>query len=105
MLSYREIVDKGMERIREANALHLLDLGAETRSQNRLNREFMESLTFEMRFMGSIFASTKTTLFGHEVPYPIQSATISDGRLLSRLSQYWEGPLPGRDCRGCGRGR
>lgn len=92
MLSYRELYDKGMERIREANASHLLDLGGETRSQNRLNREHIESLTFEMRFMDAVFADTKTTLFGHEVAYPIQSATISDGRLLSRLSQYWEAP-------------
>ena len=92
MLSYRELYDTGMARIREAEALHLLDLGAETKSQNRLNREYMESLTFEMRFMDSDFANTKTTLFGHEVPYPIQSAAISDGRMLSQVAQYWEAP-------------
>ena len=92
MLSYRELYEKGMERIREAQALHLLDLGAETRSQNRLNREHMESLTFEMRFMDSSFATTSTKLFGREVPYPIQCAAICDGRLLNRLAAYWEEP-------------
>jgi 4-hydroxymandelate oxidase len=92
MLSYREIYDKGMDRIRQINAEHLLDLGAETRSQNRLNREFMDSLTFEMRFMGSDFASTRTTIFGREVPYPIQCAAMCRGRLLDRASQFWEAP-------------
>ncbi len=92
MLSYRELHEKGMERIRESNALDLLELGAETRSQNRLNREYMESLTLEMRLMDSGFATTKTILFGHDVPFPIHCAAICDGRLLNRLAAYWEEP-------------
>ncbi len=92
MLSYRELYGKGMERIREVGALDLLDLGAETQSQNRLNREYIESLTLEMRFMDSDFASTKTTLFGHEVSYPIQCAAFCEGRLLNRVAQYWQAP-------------
>jgi 4-hydroxymandelate oxidase len=90
--NYQELYDRGMQRIREAGALELLELGAETKSQNRLNREFMEGLAFEMRFMGSDFASTETTIFGHEVPYPIQSAAFCEGRLLNRVSQYWQAP-------------
>ncbi len=92
MLSYQELYDRGMERIREANALDLLDLGTETKSQNRVNREYLESLTLEMRLMDSAHASTKTTLFGREVLYPIQCAAIAEGRLLNRLSSYWQEP-------------
>jgi isopentenyl diphosphate isomerase/L-lactate dehydrogenase-like FMN-dependent dehydrogenase len=92
MPSYRELFDKGMERIRAVDAEGLIDLGAETRSQNRLNRAYMDSLTLEMRFMDSAFATTTTSLFGHEVPHPIQCAAVCNGRLLSRLSQYWEAP-------------
>src|SRR5207247_2050938 len=60
--------------------------------QNRLNREYLDSLTLEMRLMDSAFASTATSLFGHQVPHPIQCAAVCDGRLLNRLSQYWEAP-------------
>ena len=92
MLSYAELYRKGMERIGKAGAEHLLDLGAETRSQNRMNREFMESLAFEMRFLGSHYASAKTTLLGREVAHPIQLAALCPGRLLNAISGYWEEP-------------
>lgn len=92
MLSYRELYDKGMERIREANALDMLDLGAETRSQNRLNREYLESLTLEMRLLGSVPADTGAKIFGREVPCPIQVAAISEGRLMNRLAGHWDEP-------------
>ena len=91
-MSYRALHDEGMSRIREVGAEEFLNLGAETRSQNRLNREYIESLTFEMRFLGSGFASTRTELLGHEVAYPIQCAAVCDGRLLNALSTYWEAP-------------
>src|SRR5439155_21135734 len=92
MQSYRELYERGMERIRAVDGAGLLDLGAETKSQNRLNREYLDSLTLEMRLMGSAFASTATSLFGYQVPHPIQCAAVCDGRLLNRLSQYWEAP-------------
>ena len=92
MQSYRELYERGMERIRAVDGVGLLDLGAETKSQNRLNREYLDSLTLEMRLMDSAFASTATSLFGHQVPHPIQCAAVCDGRLLNRLSQYWEAP-------------
>src|SRR5207249_10253128 len=82
MQSYRELYERGMERIRAVDGVGLLDLGAETKSQNRLNREYLDSLTLEMRLMDSAFASTATSLFGHQVPHPIQCAAVCDGRLL-----------------------
>lgn len=90
LLGYGELYSKGMERARESGALDLLDVGGETKSQNRLNREYMESLTFEMRMLDSVFASTETTILGHKVPHPIQSTAYCDGRFLNRVSQHWQ---------------
>ena len=92
MLSYREMYDAGMDRIRETGAEEMTNLGSETKSQNRLNREYMESITFEMRFMDSSFASTETTILGHHVDYPIQCAAMCRSRLLDRASPFWESP-------------
>jgi isopentenyl diphosphate isomerase/L-lactate dehydrogenase-like FMN-dependent dehydrogenase len=90
LLSYGELYNKGMERTRESGALDLLDVGGETKSQNRLNREYIESLTFEMRLLDSVFASTETTLLGHKVPHPIQCSAYCDGRFLNRVAQHWQ---------------
>ena len=92
MLSYRAMYEAGMERIRESGVEDMVDLGAETRSQNRLNREYMDSLTLEMRFMDSVFASTETSLFGHRVAHPIQCAAMCRSRLLDNASPFWEAP-------------
>lgn len=81
-----------MQRAHESDALDLLDLGAETKAQNRLNREFVDSLTLETRFLGSVPASLETTLFGHKVAYPIQCAPLCEGRFLNRVAkQFWQG--------------
>ncbi|MFN8455136.1 MAG: alpha-hydroxy acid oxidase [Anaerolineae bacterium] len=92
MLSYQELYDKGMQRARESDALGLLDLGAETKAQNRLNRDYLESLTFETRFLGSSMANLQTTILGREVAYPIQCAPLCEGRFLNRVAkQFWQG--------------
>jgi isopentenyl diphosphate isomerase/L-lactate dehydrogenase-like FMN-dependent dehydrogenase len=52
----------------------------------------MDSLTLEMRFMDSAFASTETTLFDLKVPHPIQCAAMCRSRLLDRASPFWEAP-------------
>jgi 4-hydroxymandelate oxidase len=86
--SYSDIYDRGMERIREAGAEKCIDLGAETQSQNRINREYMEQLLFEMRLMGSQWADTSYTLFGKQLPAPIISSALTHGRLPGSISQY-----------------
>jgi 4-hydroxymandelate oxidase len=89
-MRYDEIMDKGLRTIREAGIEHWLNLGAETQSQNRLNREYMDSLTFEMRLLGGgIWADTGTTLFGVDLPAPIMTSALSGGRVMNRLSR-WE---------------
>jgi 4-hydroxymandelate oxidase len=90
-VGYREIYDKGLERIRSIGMEPYLDLGAETRSQNRLNREHMDSLVFEMRLLDSREADASTTLFGAKLRAPIVAAAICESRILKRLAP-WDPP-------------
>lgn len=90
-MGYREIYDQGLERIRSIGMEPYLDLGAETRSQNRLNRKHMDSFTFEMRLLDSTPASTATTLFGAKLRAPIVCAAICESRILKRLAP-WDPP-------------
>lgn len=90
-MGYREIYDQGLERIRSIGMEPYLDLGAETRSQNRLNRKHMDSFTFEMRLLDSTPANTSTTLFGAKLRAPIVGAAICESRILKRLAP-WKPP-------------
>ncbi|MEP6751878.1 MAG: alpha-hydroxy-acid oxidizing protein [Candidatus Dormiibacterota bacterium] len=90
-MGYREIYDKGLERIRSIGMEPYLDLGAETRSQNRLNREHMDSFVFEMRVLDSYEADASTTLFGARLRAPIVAAAICESRILKRLAP-WDAP-------------
>ena len=90
-MGYREIYDKGLERIRSIGMEPYLDLGAETRSQNRLNREHMDSFVFEMRLLDSHEADSSTTLFGAKLRAPIVAAAICESRILKRLAP-WDPP-------------
>ncbi len=90
-MGYREIYEQGLERIRSIGMEPYLDLGAETRSQNRLNRRHMDSFVFEMRMLGSRQADTSTTLFGAKLRAPIIAAAICESRILKRLAP-WDPP-------------
>ena len=90
-MGYREIYDRGLERIRSIGMEPYLDLGAETRSQNRLNREHMDSFVFEMRVLDSQEADTSTTLFGARLRAPIVAAAICESRILKQLAP-WDPP-------------
>jgi 4-hydroxymandelate oxidase len=90
-LGYREIWDAGLERIRSIGMEPYLDLGAETRSQNRLNRQHMDSFAFEMRMLDSEKADTSTNLFGVRLRAPIIAAAICESRILKRLGP-WDPP-------------
>ncbi len=90
-MGYSEIWNAGLERIRAIGMEPYLDLGAETRSQNRLNRRHMDSLTFEMRVLDSREADTSTTLFGAKLRAPIVAAAICESRILKRLGP-WDRP-------------
>src|SRR5437660_19599 len=90
-MGYQEVYEKGLERIRSIGMEPYLDLGAETRSQNRLNRQHMDSLVFEMRLLDSHHADTSTTLFGTHLRAPIMAAAICESRILRRLAP-WDTP-------------
>ena len=91
-MHYNEIVDKGLRILRDAGIEHWLNLGGETQSQNRLNRQYIDSLTFEMRFLGDgKWADTRTTLFGVDLPAPIMPAPMTISRVINKLA-LWEEP-------------
>src|SRR5205807_2215669 len=58
---------------------------------NRVNRQFIDSLTFEMRILGSAFADTHASLFGVDLPAPIMPAAIINSRVIGKLvkSEFW----------------
>ena len=88
-MGYREIFEQGMERIRSIGMDQYTDLGGETRSQNRLNREHIDSLVFEMRFLGSKpTVDTTTELFGKKLKAPILAAAMCESRILKRLGPW-----------------
>ena len=67
-MGYREVYDQGMERIRSIGMEQYIDLGGETRSQNRLNRAHIDSIVFEMRILGSApGVDTSIELFGRKL--------------------------------------
>jgi len=90
-VGYREVYDLGLDRIRSIGMEPYLDLGAETRSQNRLNRQHMDSFVFEMRLLDSQQANISTTLFGAKLRAPIVAAAICESRILKRLTP-WDPP-------------
>ena len=90
-MGYREIYEQGLERIRSIGMEPYLDLGAETRSQNRINRRHMDSFVFEMRMLDSHQADTSTTLFGSRLRAPIMAAALTESRILKRLAP-WDPP-------------
>ncbi len=90
-MGYREIYEKGLDRIRSIGMEPYLDLGAETHSQNRLNRQHLDSFVFEMRMLDSQQADTATTLFGAQLRAPIVAAAICESRILKRLAP-WDPP-------------
>src|ERR1700674_5498307 len=85
-MRYSEIYEKGLERIRTVGMEPYLDLGAETRSQNRLNRQHMDSFVFEMRLLDSPAADSSTTLFGAGRRAPIMAGGICASPFCRRFA-------------------
>lgn len=85
---YGEIWEKGLARIRELGREADLVLAAETQAAARLNREYLDRLTFEMRLLDPVVADLRTTIFGVELPSPIVAAALSFGRVLGLLTAH-----------------
>lgn len=87
-LRYNELRERALVKIRSIGMEPYLDLGAETRSQNRMNREYMDSLSIEMRIFGSRPAGTESELFGRRIRMPIVAAAMCESRILKRLGPW-----------------
>jgi isopentenyl diphosphate isomerase/L-lactate dehydrogenase-like FMN-dependent dehydrogenase len=90
-MRYDDLLAAGLRRIRKAGMAEYLDLGAETRAQNRINRAYTDSLAFEMRILDSREASLETELFGTPLRSPIIGSTLCMSRVLERLGS-WDPP-------------
>lgn len=86
--SFGDIRERGLARLRELGCEDDLDLGTETRSSNRLNRRYLDTLTFEMRLLAAAEATTRSELFGVELAAPIIGAPLGFGRVLGRLAAH-----------------
>jgi len=94
---FGDIWQQGLDRIRALGCEADLVLAAETQASHRLNRAYLDRLTFEMRVLEAADADTRTELFGLSLASPIIGAPLSFGRVLGRLSsggpQYGTGYL------------
>jgi 4-hydroxymandelate oxidase len=90
-LRYEELIASGMATLEKAGAAKFLDTACETGSQARLNREYMDNLTFETRLIGTKPASTTTELFGATLRTPVIASSLSQSLVLDHLSP-WETP-------------
>ena len=87
--TYAGMVNKAQEIMLEKGAQGMDDLGSETKMQNRLNREYMDRITFEMRVLNSELADIKTRLLGLELPSPIISCPFAPAfRLLTNTVSH-----------------
>jgi len=87
-LRYNELVERALGRIRPIGMEPYLDLGSETRSGTRMNREYMDSISIEMRILHSKPASTAAKLFGRDLRAPIVASALCESRILKRLGPW-----------------
>src|ERR1041384_1001434 len=87
-LRYNELVERALARIRPIGMEPYLDLGSETRSGTRLNREYMAAISFEMNLLGSRPATTEASLFGRRLKAPIIASALCESRILKRLGPW-----------------
>ena len=68
---------QGNEKLREKGLGTYLDHGVETGSVIKINREYIESLTIEMRLIDSVPSTTEISLFGKLLATPIMTGALS----------------------------
>jgi len=91
MHRYDAILASGLEVLEKVGAAKFLNTGCETRSQVRINREYMDRLTFETRLIGTRPAQTEISLFGARLSMPVIAAPLSQSLVLDHLSP-WDEP-------------
>ena len=81
----------GIAALERAGAAKFLNTASETGSQARLNRAYMDSLTFETRLLGTSPATTEVELFGAHLSMPVIAASLSQSLVLDHLAP-WDEP-------------
>lgn len=82
-----KIYEEGCRKLRELGMGFYLDTRAETGSSVSINREYLDSLTIEMRIIDTGDSSTEATYFGEKFQTPIMTGA------LSSLNAICEEPL------------
>ena len=90
-MKYDEIFSKAMTILKEQGKYETFmrerEAGAESGYGHRHNLEFFDTLSFEMRVIGTEVSSTETEVFGHRLCTPVMSGAMSG------LQQYTSDPL------------
>ncbi len=89
-MRYDDLVAAGIAALESAGAAKYLNTASETGSQARLNRAYMDNLTFETRLIGTSAATTEIELFGARLRTPVIASSLSQSLVLDHLS--WEEP-------------
>lgn len=86
--SFGDLWERGVARIRALGREADLVLAAETQASDRINRAYLDRLTFEMRVLDAVETDLRTAFFGVEVASPIIGAPLSFGRVLGLLTDH-----------------
>ncbi|MDR3563932.1 MAG: alpha-hydroxy acid oxidase [Negativicutes bacterium] len=71
------LLAEGASKLKELGLGNLKENGAETGSSSRITRQYMDSLTIEVRAIDSMEASTKIHLFDEVFDTPVMTAALS----------------------------
>lgn len=72
-----KILVEGTDKLKEKGIGKYAEKGAETGSTLKINRQYMDSLTIEIRTIDSVEASTEMALFGDVFATPVMTAALS----------------------------
>lgn len=72
-----KLLAEGAGKMKELGLANYADNGAETGSSSRINRQYIDSLTIEIRAIDSVAASTEMKLFGESFTTPVMPAALS----------------------------
>ncbi len=76
-MNYEELYNKGMEKLREHSLDANREFGAETGASIKKDRDFLDSLSFEMRLIDSREACISTNILGYDLKTPIMPGAMS----------------------------
>lgn len=85
-MQYDELYSRAIETLTASGlSERWLDLGCETGSQNRLNRQSIDRFVLETQLIGATEATTHSELLGLKLDSPIIGSAISRGRVLENI--------------------